>query len=313
MGFKVVEYYLRHCISDGIERLRTDLSQIDDIFGDLACHPLNDLYGKKIIDEIKCFFRDNDIPVLSAFGQNQIQLPSITVHMISSMEDPQYRAMQDHVGYERSPKAATRLSGPLYAKAYDPTTGKLTFDKDVDMSGFIKGRKLFSRRSDEVFTLKPKFQVNDSTTAAEDRKDQTCVIVDANGDFPEELDYAELYLLSSIDFEIHRVAAAYFRETFEIRCNAQTNTDQAIWLYYIVAWVLMRNKEFFEEVGMESQTFSASDFTRDQAKGPNTIWGRTLRFNFLVQHNWKEKIDALEIVGINVNAETNVVRFISEE
>lgn len=312
MGFKIVEYYLRHVISDGIARLRTDLSQLDDVFGDLTCAPLGQLYGKKIVDEIKCFFRDNDIPVLSAFGQNQIQLPSVTVHMISSQEDPQYRAFQDHVGYSRTPKPATVLSGAIYAKAYDPATGVLTFDKSVDMSQFVKGRKLFARREDTVYTIKPRFKTNDVNTPVEERTDQSCVIVDSDGDFPEGLDFSELYLLSSIDFEINRVGAAYFRETFEIRVNAQTNTDQAIWLYYIVAYILMRNKEFFEEVGLESQTFSTSEFTRDMAKGTNTIWGRTLRFNFLVQHNWKEKLDALEIVDINVNAETNVVRFMQE-
>jgi hypothetical protein len=100
---------------------------------------------------------------------------------------------------------------------------------------------------------------------------------------------------------------------FEVRVNSNTSNDQAIWLYYIVAYILMKNKNKFEEVGLENQTFSTSEFSRDVGKMPNNIWGRTLRFSFLVQHTWKEKVDVLEIVQVNVNAETGVTQLLSEE
>lgn len=313
MGFKIVEYFLRHTISDGIERLRKDVDLLDDVFADLTCPPVGVMYGQKIVDEIKCFFRDNDIPVLSAYSQNQIQLPSVTVHLVSSQEDPQYRAMQDHVGFIRTPRKGTVLAGPMYAKSYDPETGALVFDKSVDLQQFMAGRKLFARRDDEVFTIKTPLKLNDPSLRPDQKKDQTVHIVDSEGDIPMGIDFAELYLLSSIDFEVHRFAAAYFRETFEIRINAQTNTDQAIWLYYIVAYILMRNKSAFEEVGLESQTFSASEFTRDVGKSPNNIWGRTFRFTFLVQHNWKEEVQALELGQVTVNAESAITHLLTTE
>jgi hypothetical protein len=313
MGFKIVEYYIRNIISDGIAELRKDVNLLDEIFGDLACPPLGDLYGHKIIDEIKCFFQDNDVPVLSAYGQNQIQLPSITVHLVSSQEDPELRTMQDHMRYERTPKRAATLAGPLHALKYDSNTGKLTFSQQTDMTKFIKNRKLFSRKDDLVYTLKGTFKINEAGTPAQEREEQYCHLVDEDGNVPENVDFAELYLLSSIDFALHRIALVHFRETFEIRVNAQTNSDQAIWLYYIVAYILMRNKHKFEEVGLESQTFSTSEFTRDVGKAPNSIWGRTLRFSFLVKHDWREEVDALEIVGVNVNVESNVTAFISGE
>ncbi len=310
MGFKIVEYYIRNIISDGIARLREDVDLIDEIFGDLTCPPLGDLYGKKIVDEIKHFFTNNDVPVLSAYNSNQMQLPSITVHLISSQEDPELRTMQDHGYYQRTPKRAATLAGPIWAKEYDPDTGKLTFDKNVDMTQFIKNRKLFSRRDDVVYTIKGRLQVNEAGTAVAERGEQFCHIVDADGDIPSKIDFAELYLLSSIDFALHRVAVVHFRETFEIRVNAQTNSDQAIWLYYIVSYILMRNKAKFEEVGLESQTFSTSEFSRDVGKAPNSIWGRTLRFSFLVEHDWREEVDALELVAINLNVESNVTEYI---
>jgi hypothetical protein len=305
MGFKIVEYYIRHVISDGIAELRKNPDLLDDVFAELTCSPLDQMYGKKIVDEIKCFFKDNDIPVLAAYGQNQIQLPCISVHLISSQEDQDYRSMQDHWGFIRTPKKASVLAGPVYAKEYDPETGKLTFDKSVDLSKVVKGRKLFARRDDTVYTLVPTFKINKNVPAYE-LEDQFVHVVDSTGGIPERVDFSELYILSSIDFEIHRLALTHFRENFEVRVNAQTNTDQAIWLYYIVSYILMRNKGNFEKLGMESQTYSASEFTRDVGKSPNNIWGRTFRFSFLVQHSWKEEVNAVEIVEVNVNSETNV-------
>lgn len=312
MGLKIVEYYIRNVLSEGIQSLRTDIDLIDEVFEDLLIPPLGDVFGKKIVDNIKRFFADNDVPVLSAFNPNQIQLPSVTVHLISSLEDPQYRSMQDQWAYQRTPKKASVILGPIYAKSYDPDSGKLTFTKNVNLIQFVHGRKLFARRDDLVFTLSGTMKINEPGTPSYELEDQYVHVVDEDGSIPESIDFAELYLLSSIDFELHRLAAVHFRETFEIRVNANTNSDEAIWLYYIIAYILMRNKDKFEEVGLESQTFSTSEFTRDVGKLPNSIWGRTLRFSFLVQHTWREKVDTLEIVQINVNVESNVTSLISE-
>lgn len=308
ISFKIVEYFLRQVIEEGIDKIRANPDVIDDIFDDLTRPPLDKVFGKKIVNDIKEFFVTNDLPVLSAFSQNGIILPAITVHLISSQEDPEYRSMQDHAFYERTPKKAAIIAGPVYAKAYDSDSGKLTFNGEVDLSQFSKGRKLFAKRDDEVYTIAGTIKINTTDRS----KDQYIHVVDAYGSVPERVDFAEMYLLSSVDFTMDRIAGAWFRETFEIRVNANSNSDQAIWLYYILAHIMMRNKQAFEDVGLENQTFSTSEFTRDVGKAPNTIWGRTLRFSFLVQHTWKEEVDVLELFQVNVNVETNVTRMISE-
>jgi hypothetical protein len=313
---KIVEYYLRSALSEGLDELRKNTDTIDEVFQELACPPLSSAFGDKIIDEIKCFFRDNDIPVRSAFSQNQIELPSLTVHLLSSQEAPEYRSMQDHISYQRAPKAPSVLQGPFYGLAYDSETGKLTLPKTFDTSRFIKGRKIFSAEDDEVYTIKGTMKLNDPGTAAYDLQEQSVCLVNLQGEVPESVKFAKLSLLSSVDFALKRVAGTWFREVFEIRVNAQTNSDQAVWLYYITAYILLRNKWRFEEVGLESQTFGVSEFTRDVGKMPNNIWGRTIRLTFLVQHQWKEDVESLELVGVNLNAEnsvTNEITFLTED
>lgn len=306
MSMKIVEYYIRSVLSQGIEELRTNLDLVQEVFEELTCHPLDKQFGQKIVDEIKCFFRDNDIPVRSALSQNQIELPSLTVHLVSSQEAPEYRSMQDHISYQRLPKPAAVLQGPFFGISYDAESGKLNLPKTLDTSKFIKGRKIFSAEDDEVYTIKGTMKLNPPGTASYDLKDQYIHIVDHNGDIPESVKIAKLTLLSSVDFKLKRVAGSWFREMFEIRVNAQTNSDQAVWLYYITSYLLFKNKWRFEQVGLESQTFGVSEFMRDVGKMPNNIWGRTIRLTFLVQHQWKEDLDAIEFIGINLNAESNI-------
>lgn len=306
MGFKIVEYYLRSVIEDGIAELRKNFDELDYVFADLTNHPTMRKYGARVVDDIKRWFVHNDIPVLSAYGQNDIQLPSITVHLLSSQEDPAYRTMQDHWDYYRVPTEAARLTPSLYGISYDPEKGQVHFDKHLDLSAAIQGRKLFSARIDQVFTIDGTLVTNDPGTLPEDLVPQYITITDADGNVPGGIDIAELYILSTVDFKMYRRAAAWFNETFEIRANANTNGDQAIWLYYILAYVLMRYKHRFEEVGLESQTFGAAEFFRDVGKAPNNIWGRTVRFNFRVNHEWREPVQSLELVGVNLNAENPI-------
>ena len=311
MSFRPVEYFIRQVLQDGIQRLRSHPDTLDEVFEELTRPPLATTFGFKLVKDIKDFFTENDIPVRGAFSQNQIDLPSVTVHLISSQEDPQYRSMQDQMNYERVPKEPCVIQGPFYAMSYDPDTGRLWLPKTMDLSQFVSGRKLFSAEDDVVYTVKGTIVANDPGTPSYDLKDQYVTLVDPQGEIPEKVQFAKMSLLSSIDFYLKRWAGSWLREVFEIRMNAATNSDQAIWLYYITLYILFRNKGYFEQVGLESQTFSAGEFSRDLQKMPNNIWGRTIRMTFLVQHTWSEEVNALELYDVDLNVQSNVTEYIT--
>jgi hypothetical protein len=306
VGMKIVEYYIRSILEDGIADLRKNIDLLNDVFSHLLTDPLlNVKFGYKILDDIKKFFRENDIPVRSAWSQNQFDLPCITVHLLSSQEDPQYRAFQDHVGYMTVPKVPSVILGPFYGTSYDPITGKIIVSKDLDMTNVNGGTILYCKRSNEYFTVRPTIVWNEPGTLAHDKIPQYFHIVDEDGTIPESVDFAELYILSSVDFETKRIAAITLMEIFEIRVNASTSSDEAIWLYYVVLYILSKNKNYFESVGLESQTFSANDFSRDAPKAPNNVWGRTFRMTFRVQHSWVEEEGAIGDVSTVMEVDHN--------
>lgn len=294
MGFSIAEYHIRNVIEDSIARMRDEPEVIEEIFAELTLGTAARRQGRKTIDEIKKFFMENDIPVRAAFSQNQVELPSVTVNLASSSEMPQYRAFQDHVDYAQRPKVAAKLSDMFAADSYDKETGVVTLAPTFQSDFLLPGQPIFSCKDGVAYFVTGLIIANEPDTLPKDLRPVSFRIVDKDGKKPKRPDLTQLFILSKIDTENRRLAAAMFEETFDIKVHAGSHTDQAIWTYYVVVYALMRNKGYFEQVGMHNQTFVASEFTRDNSKGPNNVWGRSIRYRCQVQHTWCEDVVAGE-------------------
>lgn len=83
-------------------------------------------------------------------------------------------------------------------------------------------------------------------------------------------------------------------------CNR--NSDESLWLYYIVNYILFKRKRQAERLGLQLQTFSATDNTRDMGKFADNIWVRSIRFRCTVQNFW-EASPYLEINDLETDVE----------
>jgi hypothetical protein len=63
----------------------------------------------------------------------------------------------------------------------------------------------------------------------------------------------------------------------DIGCHGSKSPDQVIWLYYILSYILFKNKRYAESMGLELQTATASDWARDNGKTPENIFTRWVR------------------------------------
>ena len=279
MGFITVEYHIRNVLEEGIARLRENPDELHMVFAELTTGSIGRSLGCKLVEKIEKFFVENDIPVRMAFNANQPELPSITVHMVSSIESPQYKRLGDQGGYTSETIKPAKMSPTFYAKQYDSSTGLVTLPDDFLSPYILPGQPIFSYKDDIAYYI--------VGTVAE----KTFTIVDGNGDIPPRPDLSELVIVSKMNYKNKRIAASVFEETFEIRTYSTSNTDEAIWLYYIASYILFNNKQYFEEVGLHNQIVSSGEFLRDFNKIPNNIWGRFLRLKFIVEHTWLENIN----------------------
>lgn len=106
------------------------------------------------------------------------------------------------------------------------------------------------------------------------------------------------------------VGMSPFTVNLEVLVMASLNSDESLWLYYIVLYILFKTKRRAEQMGLELQTVSASDMVRDLAKLADNIWVRSIRFSTIVQHQWDDQeyldIDDLELEVDAESASTGI-------
>lgn len=82
------------------------------------------------------------------------------------------------------------------------------------------------------------------------------------------------------------IGTSPFVVNLDILIMSPMNSDEALWLYYIVNYILFKRKRHAERLGLQLQTFSATDNARDSGKLADNIWVRTIRFRCIVQNFW---------------------------
>jgi hypothetical protein len=95
------------------------------------------------------------------------------------------------------------------------------------------------------------------------------------------------------------IGTAPFVVNLDIAIHASRNGDEVLWLYYIVNYILFKRKRRAEALGLQLHTFSATDYSRDNAKLADNIYTRYIRFRAVVQNFWDSEpyldIDDLEV------------------
>lgn len=101
-----------------------------------------------------------------------------------------------------------------------------------------------------------------------------------------------------------------FTVNLDVMIMTNKNSDESLWLYYIVSYILFKRKRHAERLGLQLQTFSASDNMRDTSKLADNIWFRTIKFRCLVQNFWDADpyldIDDIEVDITAVSSSTDL-------
>jgi hypothetical protein len=75
----------------------------------------------------------------------------------------------------------------------------------------------------------------------------------------------------------------------DIVIQTTKNGDEALWLYYIVCYILMKRKRTAEALGFELHTWNASDYNRNASVLADNIWQRYIRFSAKIYHTWEDR------------------------
>lgn len=98
---------------------------------------------------------------------------------------------------------------------------------------------------------------------------------------------------------------AAFTVMLDIGIHANKGGDHVLWLYYILAYILFKNKPALVRLGLEMGTFSASDYSRDAEKMGNNVWTRWVRYRCTTQSDWPAE-DLTTIEEVNLDAKSGI-------
>lgn len=97
-----------------------------------------------------------------------------------------------------------------------------------------------------------------------------------------------------------------FTTMVDIGIHANKAGDHVLWMYYMAAYILFKHKLMAHRLGLKLHTFSASDYSKDNAKMAENIWTRWIRFRCTTQNFWDadrfteiEEINTDAVVGLD--------------
>lgn len=105
--------------------------------------------------------------------------------------------------------------------------------------------------------------------------------------------------------EDSNVGTAPFVVQLDVQIQASKNSDETLWLYYIICYILLKRKRRAEALGLQLHTWSATDYSRENAKLPDNVFARYLRVRTIVQNFWdSEPFIDINDIDVDLEAET---------
>ena len=81
-----------------------------------------------------------------------------------------------------------------------------------------------------------------------------------------------------------------FSVQIDIGIHASKTSDQVLWMYYIISYILFTSKPYAESLGLRLQTFNASDWDKRPEYMTENIWTRWIRFRCITQNYWDSAV-----------------------
>ncbi len=91
--------------------------------------------------------------------------------------------------------------------------------------------------------------------------------------------------LAGMDENDGEVLVGVDQVVLDIGIHADRSKDDVLWLYYILKYILYKNKPLARKLGLQLHTFSVSEYNKQAQYAAENVWTRWIRFRCTVQ-NW---------------------------
>lgn len=280
MGIFQLDMTVKTAIELGLDDMRKNPWLIDHMLADTIENPyLRDKYGQKQIDACKEWFLNNDIRVVMRPRNDKDQMPLVTITPGSSPEKEDMKHMGDASTCKTvlMPNQIGKSIGYM-VKPFVPTG----YNKVTGIVGVPAGTKGIENVSAGMVLVDPDngqgFTIEDVT--AEGIKILAGV----------ELDATRLGVLPKHQYYEARVEHTFMQESCEVGCYGHGDPQNAVWLWSIVLYSILRYREsLLEATGFTQSSVASSGIMQDPYySGPNgeIAFVRSIQLTGQVENSW---------------------------
>lgn len=72
--------------------------------------------------------------------------------------------------------------------------------------------------------------------------------------------------------------------SIDIGIHADKSKDHVLWIYYMLIYILYKEKPLARKLGLQLYTFRANDYNKESKYMDDNVWSRWIRFRCTVEH-----------------------------
>lgn len=276
MSIIAVDVIIKTAIEAAFADLRKNNWILAEIFSGLAIDPLASVdYGMKEVERAVEWFMGNNIDVYLTNRVDTPRFPSVTVVQLSSREMQERSSLSDEGSIEDiTPGPITKqvqMQYPTFTpKAYDQSTGIVTFPSTMNTSAMLVGQFLVSKRTGKAYVIKSVLSASKFQISAK-----------VNDDFTNS------YIAPPTDLWNLEKELTFLEESFAIGMHTQSDINEAIWMRQLMQYIFLRYKEaFLESRGFELSTFNLGAIDKNPHFSNEMVWTCMMNVSGQVEANF---------------------------
>lgn len=269
---------LKESLSLALDDIRKNLWLIDDILSDFVTNPyLKDKYGQKQIDACKEWFTNNNIEVNIGYRGDRMKTPCITIMLDPQNEHVDYKTMADQSTQSmillpnKIGKPIPYVVKPFVPTGYDESTGEVSVDGSIDLSGVSAGMLLVNPANGTGYIIK-----------------------DLSGDGlfiepDQDIAASQFGIVPQYQYYKARVEHIWMNTSYTVVCTTQGDPSTTLWLHSIVFYAFLRYKEsLLEALGLAESVFSAGSLSinQDISNDAELTWDRTIQISGVTEQTF---------------------------
>lgn len=271
MGAPLTEFFLEFILREGLQKLRADKPAIQRLFEDFMDDYLVKVYGDDSLQKVVNYVQTKELHIVQSWPLQETRLPCCSINLLSTDENIPRDLLEDYAGYIQEDIDPTVIVDGITPIDYN--NGFIEVPDTVNLNNVSQGSVFVDSNGDEFAIITIVNETGNKKIGIGRGEDIT---IGPNSYIRG--------LIDKITYDKHQMP---LQERLILGIHAKDNPIECKYWYYVIMYLLAKNRLSFERKGLQIHTTTATDFNRALEYLPEGVFTRFININFLTQLSWR--------------------------